>query len=341
MVLVKEVWTGLHIYEEREVGIEIEMEGRDLIEQCPGWLVVRDGSLRGESQEYVLKAPVVRKDVTKLLSRLHKAFQYAESKPAPSDRCGVHVHINCQALTITQVYNFAILYLIFEDLLVKYCGESREGNLFCLRARDAEGLLVSLVHAAGNGELTSLQNDKYRYASLNFSSLCKYGTLEFRALQTPADVTEIKAWVELLLAIKDTALKYDSPVRIVEELSFLGVDAFIESTFGKLADLLPADGRYKSVYDGVRRVQDVAYGYKEASVKKAKPKLEALDIEVPIEDFADGVNPWKAIKVEAQPPMPKAIADIVNPPMFPKRKAVKDDGLAAARAAFEAMLQDR
>ena len=111
-----------------EVGIEVEVEGQNLgfVERSNTWNVVGDGSLRGESAEYILRQPVHRKDIHEALAELQELIRHATIRT--SDRAGVHVHINCQQLTFMQVINFASLYLIFEDILIKFCGEAREGN---------------------------------------------------------------------------------------------------------------------------------------------------------------------------------------------------------------------
>lgn len=49
--------------------------------------------------------------------------------------------------------------------LLTYCGEYREGNHFCLRARDAEGLVYELSQAALKRNLGGLNKEILRYGS--------------------------------------------------------------------------------------------------------------------------------------------------------------------------------
>src|SRR3546814_18812942 len=87
-------------------------------------------------------------------------------------------------LTMTQLYSFMTVYLILENVLVGWCGHSRCGNLFCLRASDAEWLLTSIRAAAeGRTFKHSLHSDNLRYASMNVKALGDYGSLEFRAMR--------------------------------------------------------------------------------------------------------------------------------------------------------------
>lgn len=126
-------------------GIEIEVEGQNLPPAIPYFKRVADHSLRGESAEYVFDKPLN-------LDQVHKAmdafiFYMNGVKVDDSDRTSVHVHLNVQQWTVKRVFTFFMLYAMFEEFLVKFCGESRENNLFCLRLKDAEGLILTLGRA--------------------------------------------------------------------------------------------------------------------------------------------------------------------------------------------------
>src|SRR3546814_21174594 len=100
-------------------------------------------------------------------------------------------------LTMTQLYSFMTVYLILENVLVGWCGHSRCGNLFCLRASDAEWLLTSIRAAAeGRTFKHSLHSDNLRYASMNVKALGDYGSLEFRTMHGNRDMTDRKRDVD-------------------------------------------------------------------------------------------------------------------------------------------------
>ena len=142
---------------DKEGGIEIEMEGRNLQLHRPTyWRQDNDGSLRGESMEFVLRYPCERAKVSGMLGYLQTKLKEQEATLSPSPRCGVHVHINCQHMKIQQVFNFSYLYYIFEDILMEYCGELRKGNLFCMTLEDAGGIIPSLIEAQANMQLNRL-----------------------------------------------------------------------------------------------------------------------------------------------------------------------------------------
>lgn len=261
-----------------EVGIEIEMEGHQFpLNVGTLWKGVPDGSLRGdENIEYVLNKPVARDKVEDALSILKKKLKangtIVDNK---SPRTSVHVHINVQELTFTQVVNFAVLYMIMEELMVKFCGPHREGNLFCLRVKDAEGLLNILENAIVRDAWNDVGGNIVRYASLNLGALSKYGSLEFRAMRGSDDPELILTWVNMLLHIKDMAMQYDKASDIVSNFSMMGEERWLEATMGGYANLLHHPNAELILHQGVQRIQDIAYATKR-KVKGRKPRADKV-----------------------------------------------------------------
>ena len=256
---IKDIYS-VPIQASREVGIEIEMEGVHLLHASTHhWKHTEDGSLRGESAEYVLRKPIKRNSVGLVLAKLAKALKDNEAKLSPSERCGVHIHLNCQEMTLDEVFKFVILYLVFEDILVKFCGKDREGNLFCLRAKDAEGLIVALTRAAAEKSINYLQQTAFRYSSINLSALSKYGSIEFRSMRTPKDFGIIETWVKLLLKVKDAAERFKSSKDIIEIMSANGPKYLFDTVFGDMGEIISCPNMVFLIKEGVRRVQDLAY----------------------------------------------------------------------------------
>ena len=245
---------------DKDIGIEIEIEGGELnFDIKKYWKIVGDGSLHGGGVEFVLRNPVHRDKTWNRLKSLRDELKQNNSILNPNDRCGVHIHVNCQTLTTKQVINFALVYLILEEKLVGWCGEHREGNLFCLRASDAEEIVKGLIYSVQTNSLANMQLDYYRYASINLSALKKFGSVEFRALQTPKDFKIIQKWIKMLLNIKDYSLKYEEARHIIEEISMTGANNFVNDVLQKQAHLISQIKINESIMEGVRRIQEVAY----------------------------------------------------------------------------------
>jgi len=242
-----------------EVGIEIEMEGKNLPDAPNGWHNTKEGSIKGK--EYVLTGACERAKVKENLDALHKWFKKNEAELKPGDGCGIHLHINVQTFTFKQVLCYACLYLLLEDALVHWCGDDRVGNLFCLRSQDADYLLECLAYAAQQGSARgAFRPDQCRYASMNFDALGKYGSLEFRAMRTPAAfVKPTCIWAETLLLLKDKSLRYKEPSEIIENLSADGLEGFAWGILDHLYDEYKYPGLIAGLKEGMRRVQDVAY----------------------------------------------------------------------------------
>lgn len=256
-----------------EVGLEIEVEAgphRVPMIENTYWFTGGDGSLRGNSAEYILKSPVKRKEIPKVLNNLKKIWKDQEARFVKSIRTSTHVHINMQQQEFKEVISFFVLYSIFEDLFVKFCGREREGNLFCLRGRDAEWLVESLVRISSNGNWNSLSDNNIRYASVNMAALAKFGSMEFRAMRGTTDFSQIKLWVNMLLRLKDNALAYDSPRNILELFSQTGEHRFLEEIMGDYSEVLQCPKMGRLIREGVWRVQELAFTPVKDVTKKKK-----------------------------------------------------------------------
>lgn len=262
---------------EGEIGVEIEYEGRNLpLYPDKWWRVTGDGSLRGNAAEFVFDGPLPQNKVPTAISYLKKMFEdngYNPNNMPTSDRCGVHVHINCQQMSVREVFNFIILYLIFEDLLVKWCGKTREGNLFCMRARDAESFVSSMRKSIQETTFDPMYGDEFRYASINVGSLFKYGSLEFRAMRTPDNFDEICNWVDILCRLKRVSQDFKEPVEFVGALSG-NPDRFISTVLGPYIELIETPDAEEMMFTCIRRLQPIIYAFDMAEYEKAAKKWD-------------------------------------------------------------------
>lgn len=243
-----------------DVGIEIELEGHNLPHTPDFWNMERDGSLLGESMEYVLRKPSTAEEATKALQYLKGLFKVNQTVINDTVRAGVHIHINCQKLTYVQLYNFFTLFLILETPLVKWCGEGRSGNLFCLRCKDADYLLTSLRQAVKEKEFLKIfKTDDLRYAAMNVKALGQYGSLEFRTLRSCADLTRVDKWFKVLLGLRHHAEALDNPMEIISKFSYLGPNEFAKKYLGDFYNELDLENLHTDMHEGMRNAQHVAF----------------------------------------------------------------------------------
>lgn len=259
-----------------DIGVEIEVEGIGLPLLDRYWNNEEDGSLKGESREYVLKKPSTLAEVRDALDYLDINYKANKSIVTDSIRAGVHIHINCQKLTMTQLYNFMVIYLILENVLVKWCGDYRQGNLFCLRACDAEYLLTEIAAAANDKKkmyVRRFRTDNLRYASMNVKALGDYGSLEFRAMRGTRDLDLIYKWAETLLGLREFACSFDNPQSIIEMFSLVGPTGFAREALGNNAAMFNCPNHDKMIWDGMRNAQDIAYC---TDWQKFEPKMKTV-----------------------------------------------------------------
>jgi len=209
------------------------------------------------------------------LTLLDKYYKVNETEVFESVRTGVHVHVNVQKLTIVELFTFITAYLVLEDLLVNYCGEFREGNLFCLRVKDADYLLYMLEQTARTKLFNRLNNDILRYASMNVVSLHKYGSLEFRAMRGTRDLDLIGDWAGILLNLRNQSVKFSTPAELFNWIESNGIESFLELFLGDLKDKL-CDGKDVNTYvqDGLDRAHCLALDTDWDSFKSLKVKDE-------------------------------------------------------------------
>jgi len=212
---LKEDGMGLELETEAEVPLPVS----DIPKP---WRAKAEGSLRGLpgcSVEYYSEG-VVPADEWKLprIRRLTDMLNKPEQKVLKeSPRTSFHVHVNMLHRTPAQVWAAACAYWILENLLVKYCGPLREGNMFCLRLRDAEAILTyAKEDVLADHPFHSLNNNHIRYAGVNLNALAKFGTLEFRSMRGTTDPTILDNWSTAMYHLVNEAVKMGNPENLLD-----------------------------------------------------------------------------------------------------------------------------
>lgn len=194
------------------VGIEIENETKAdvLLPTLRGWNRVAEHSLRHCGFEYVSK-PMRHDRVPDALANLFESLHNIPMTNSP--RTSTHIHFDVGHMNFLQLINFSCLYWMLEPCLESFVGNHRSGNHFCLRIKDTSVAVMYLTEAVKTGMSygSAVFYDHLRYSSLNFASIAKFGTLEFRLLRGVDKAPPIVTWIRILKDIRDFSLRFKNP----------------------------------------------------------------------------------------------------------------------------------
>lgn len=184
------------------------------------WKLVSDSSIDGpyeERTEFV--SPVCRwgdiETVQELVRKLRRAGAKAHSS------CGIHVHIGAEAHTPKTLRNLVNIVNAKEDLLTQALQISPERRCRWCMPVDQEFLrllnrrkpttpeaFAQLWYGTRDWQRHARAHyDGTRYHLLNLHSVFQKGTIEFRAFNSTLHAGEVKAYIQLCMAISYQALK--------------------------------------------------------------------------------------------------------------------------------------
>lgn len=258
-----------------DLGIEIELEGTGLPNAgyldgvvAPSgsmWQVKNDGSLRG-GLEYVLNAPCKEEEVNLLVNGLFDVFDTRKTKLVPSNRCSIHVHYNVGGLKVNSITSIIALWTIFEEPLLRWWGDARYKNHFCLSSKDEGGSVEAWAKYLREGRLP--EETGLRYTALNIVAIRKYGSLEFRGGGAVNDPLIATTWTRFLYRLCEYAKnKYPNPQQIAYDLSERGPDTILrdicgeefEDFFREIYTCVP--DFIRSCYESFYNIQPVILGF--------------------------------------------------------------------------------
>ncbi len=275
-----------------DVGVEIEVEGKDLVEvESDYWKSVDDGSLRGvfpkSRCEYVFNGPKPLREVPAALKELTDAL--AKSKPNFTFRTSVHVHVNIGGLTEDQLRNFIYTYLLLEEPLLNYCGKTRKANRFCLRLQDAEAIIDTLrmVMQKGVEALRLVPEDAIRYASINMAAIRKYCSLEFRGMRGTLDQGVLNNWIETLCRIRSWSTEQPDVMSIYNKFCDMGAVEFAREVFGDYAPIYEYPKMRQDMERSLSLSLDVPHAYFSRPKEKEKLTVSVKDYFVEAPHFID------------------------------------------------------
>lgn len=194
-------------------------EGRD-------WKIVSDSSVYGPSDEKCeLVSPICRWEDIELVQELVRKLRKSGAKAHSS--CGIHVHIGRGEHSAKTLRNLVNIVNAKEDLLTyslaisgerraRWCKEVDQTFLKRLnksKPKTDDAFAALWYNENGTYERSrriATHYDFSRYHLLNLHSVFQKGTIEFRAFNSTLHAGKVKSYIQLCMAISDSALKSSS-----------------------------------------------------------------------------------------------------------------------------------
>jgi hypothetical protein len=179
------------------------------------WQVVPDGSLSGGENSGEIVSPVLGYDDIDELQNVVRAVRTAGAKADPST--GIHIHIDGSRFDAKSVTNLVKLVHkqerllehalgVSEQRLARYCRPIDAGFIQRIEARRPKTMQEVSDAWYGYRNTSPQRYDQSRYHGLNLNSLFFRGTIELRYFNGTLHAGEVKAYVQLALAMAAKAL---------------------------------------------------------------------------------------------------------------------------------------
>lgn len=179
------------------------------------WKAVSDGSLTDRSGSAEVVTPILKWDDMETLQEVVRALRKAGAK---TPECtSQHVHIGVADFTARQIANIARIFYKQEELILKAAGTlerrlwhytRRTDREFIARLEKAKPATKDELNRAWFGTFTPMPEhyNGARYRAINLNNVWRTGTVEFRLFNDTTHAGEVKAHIQLCLAIAAKAL---------------------------------------------------------------------------------------------------------------------------------------
>ena len=184
------------------------------------WKVMRDSSIPGpDAEKTEVVSPICRWEDIETVQELVRKLRAAGAKADPA-HCGIHVHIGLGEHTPKTLRNLVNLVNAKEDLLSQalaidpdrrdaWCRPVEQSFLQALNRTKPTTMekLAELWYNDRDWSYHAHQHyDPSRYHLLNLHAVWQKGTIEFRAFNSTLHAGEVKAYIQLCMAISWQAL---------------------------------------------------------------------------------------------------------------------------------------
>jgi hypothetical protein len=157
------------------------------------WKLVTDSSINGQNG-FELVSPVL--SGAEGLAQLKKVCEVLKRLNAKINKsCGLHVHIGCGDLSLTQVKNLIFNYATLEQHIDAAMPESRRSNSYCKSISPIIETKKAAINRASETNVLVSTVCPQRYYKVNLQSLTRQQTIEFRQHSGSIEFDKISNWV--------------------------------------------------------------------------------------------------------------------------------------------------
>lgn len=262
-------------------GLELEIEGiiPDYAHAIDhgAWSLKGDGSLRNGGLEYVLSTPWGGLQLEECIQCLNEHIKEVEKKQGLKSafnwRTSLHVHLNFSDKSMLQLYSFIATYLVFERLLMKYCGVIREENIYCVPVYKSKPLKEYIRNFLFKHQFSF--TEEHKYCAINLACLRTFGSVELRMRGGTFDAEEIIEWLNILYSIVSYSEELINSKELHDLPSIISSVGF--STFGKncfkdqwkaLIKGMNKGEVERDILRGIRTAQDFIYSESNPYIKE-------------------------------------------------------------------------
>lgn len=231
------------------IGIELELEGREEWPSVAGWRKEADGSLR-DGIEYVFDGP--KGGALALRNIKNMASMLKEYPVDNSFRCSTHIHLDVRDMDFEQLKRLVIAYSMMEGVMFQHCAVERRYSNFC-----TPFFLNTWLPRLFAGYLAD-ERDTHRlhnlgawpkYSALNLKPVTQYGSVEFRGSHALTTEAELLGLAQRMLHLKRVALGANgTALEFTEQLRNLRLEEIFPTGLaqGFLADEKMLDQGYST-----------------------------------------------------------------------------------------------
>ena len=182
------------------------------------WTIMYDSSVNCQGgQECEFVTPKCTYDDIETVQTCIRALRRAGAKVDSS--CGLHIHIDGANHTAQSLKNLAFTFRAKQDLIFKAVAPNRKDNHYCqplsdnlvdnikkIKKLDIEKMKDTWYGTYRDGRGESAHYHSSRYHALNLHSLWYRGTVEFRLFNSTLHAGEVRANLNLCLAMSAAAI---------------------------------------------------------------------------------------------------------------------------------------